>query len=255
VYLGYHPHLKREVAIKVLPAHLATDQNFRLRFQREARTVAGLSHPNIVHLYDFGDIDGVYYMVMEYLTGSDLGQTLQQRVRLPLDEALALTGDIAAALDYAHSQGVVHRDVKPSNVMMAQREGVMRAVLTDFGIARIVTGSTGITRTGMLGTLEYVAPEQIEESSAVDGRADIYALGVMLFQMVTGELPFKGENPAATVLAHLQKPAPNPRDIVPDLPDYVTGAILRALQKSPDMRFQTAHEFAEAVHASTLIPA
>ncbi len=255
VYRGRHLHLKREVAIKVLPAHLANDENFRLRFEREARTVAALQHPNVVQLYDFGDSDGVYYMVMEYLTGSDLAQMIREKGRLPLDETCALVSDIAAALDHAHALGVVHRDVKPSNVMMADRDGEMHAVLTDFGIARIVTGSTGITRTGMLGTLEYVAPEQIEESRQVDGRADVYALGIMVFQMLTGDVPFKGENPAATVLAHLQKPVPDPRQFVPDLPDSAVAAILRALAKSPEHRFQTAGEFVEALRVPEMTPA
>jgi predicted Ser/Thr protein kinase len=253
VYRGIHTRLGRVVAIKVLPAGLAGHADFRERFEREARAVAALRHTNIVQVYDFGDSEGMYYMVMEYIAGSDLAQVLMERGPLPLAQALPLLGDVAAALDYAHMQGLVHRDIKPSNVMIqtaaATGQG-QRAILTDFGIAKILAASNAATKTGMmLGTLDYMAPEQIRAAGEVDARADVYALGVMLFQMLTGRLPFTGENPGTVVLAHLSEPPPDPRTLLPALPDHVALAILRALAKEPAERYQTAGALAAALSA------
>lgn len=250
VYKGFQTGLKRPVAIKILPDQLAQETEFRVRFEREAKTVAALKHPNIVSVFDFGEADGKYYMVMEYIDGQDLGNHLKAVGRLPVDEARLLVQDIAAALDYAHSQGLVHRDVKPSNVMLQKAtitgatHATPRAILMDFGIAKIVGGNTGLTGTGMVGTLDYVAPEQIMSAREVDRRADIYALGVMVYQMFTGQLPFVGNNPARLVFAHLQQPAPDPRDVVPELPVPIAKAVLKALAKKPEDRFPTAGEFA-----------
>ncbi len=247
VYKGQHSTLGREVAIKTLPAAAAQDPEFRKRFEREARTIGALSHPNIVRLYDFGEVAGTYYMVMEYVQGGSLSGRMQQIGALPLAEARRLVGEIGGALDYAHGQGIVHRDVKPSNVMLQQQDGDWRPVLTDFGIARIMGGGTRITRTGIVGTFDYMAPEQIRDAQDVDGRADIYSLGVMLFQMLTGRLPFEAGHPAALLIAHLNQPAPNPRDLRPDIPELVADATLRALEKDPARRFQTAGELAAAL--------
>jgi serine/threonine-protein kinase len=245
VYHGVHIRLGRAVAIKVLPAGLAGLADFRERFEREARAVAALRHTNIVQVYDFGDAEGIYYMVMEYIAGSDLAQLLAERGRLPLAQALPIVRDVAAALDYAHAQGLVHRDVKPSNVMLCSKTAESKqkpeAILTDFGIAKILSHSSGATRTGaMIGTLDYMAPEQIRDAGEVDARADVYALGVMLFQMLTGRLPFSGASPGVVVLAHLSEPPPDPRMLLPELPDRVAHAILRALAKDPAERYQTA---------------
>lgn len=265
VYKGHHPRLDRTVAIKILPARLAVEADFRKRFEREARAVASLKHPNIVQVFDFGDVEGTYYMVMEYIRGQDLAQFIRERAPLDLTLVRALLCDLAGALDYAHSQGVVHRDVKPSNVLLEQRTSLggpagetsagaedssrpLRAVLTDFGIAKIFSGDTAATKTGILmGTLDYMSPEQIRSSGEVDHRADIYALGAMIYQMLTGQLPFKGENPGVIMFAHLQHPAPDPRLILPDLPSVVARAILRALSKDPAERFATAGELAQAI--------
>lgn len=248
VYRGRHTRLERIVAIKILPVSLAGEQDFRERFTREAQGVATLQHPNIVQVYDFGDLQNTYYMVMEFINGRDLGSFMRETGALPLKNSLNILKQIAAALDYAHARGIVHRDIKPSNVMVENEpipgSTYARAVLTDFGIAKLRSGDTGATKTGMLmGTLNYIAPEQIRSSGQVDGRADVYALGVMTYQLLTGKLPFEAENPGALMLAHLQTIAPDPRLLQPDLPAHTALALLRALEKDPTLRPATAGEF------------
>jgi serine/threonine-protein kinase len=253
VYKGFHPTLGRAVAIKILPPHLAEADDFRARFEREAQTVAGLRHSNIVHVFDFGVMDGTYYMVMEYIDGQDLTHYLRQHKRLTLDKARPLLRDVAMALDYAHTQGLVHRDIKPANIMLEAvtapcAESVChRAILMDFGVARVIASSSDLTKTGAIGTLDYMAPEQIVSAKEVDGRADIYALGIVAYQMLTGQLPFKTENAASLVFAHLQRPAPDARDLVPEIPESVAKAIQKALSKQPLERFQTASAFVTAL--------
>jgi hypothetical protein len=253
VYRGRHTRLDRTVAIKVLPASLATEADFRERFEREARAIAVLKHPNIVQVFDFGDCEGMYYMVMEYIAGKDLACRLRDTPKLPLFQTLQVMEGVAAALDYAHSQGLVHRDVKPSNVMLESLgfypdtgEEQVRAILTDFGIAKIVSGGGPSTKTGMMGTLDYMAPEQVRASAQIDGRADIYALGVMVYEMLAGRLPFEGDSPGQIMLAHLQQPAPDPRTFAPELPASVALALLKALAKNPEDRFPHAKDFIAA---------
>ncbi len=253
IYVGQHPTLDRTVAIKVLGRGTHDDEERRQRFLREARTIGQLKHPNIVTLHDFGEQDGQVYMVMEYIHGQSLSAILKERGRLPLSEALPLLRDVASALDYAHALGVIHRDIKPSNVMVepitVTGDGrTVRAVLMDFGVAKLAAVGTRLTQTGMMvGTLDYIAPEQIQGAAEVDARADVYSLGVMAYQMLTGEMPFKHSNPGALLMAHLLEPPPNPRTLLPEIPESAAEAIVQAMAKKPAERFASAGEFVAAL--------
>jgi tRNA A-37 threonylcarbamoyl transferase component Bud32 len=256
VYRAIDPATERTVAIKLLRAEQADVGEFRARFEREAQTVSALRHPNIIELLDFGVADddharGAHYMVMEYIDGVNLSDYLRDKGRLSLGETAVLLHDIAAALDYAHAQGVVHRDIKPSNVLLQPLNGSgLRPVLTDFGIAKMRGAGTAITQTGMVGTLDYISPEQIREARDVDGRTDLYSLGVMTYQLLTGRLPFQASNPAAVLIAHLQQPPPHPHEFVPDLPLTAVNALIQALAKEPEKRPASAGAFAQALHAN-----
>jgi tRNA A-37 threonylcarbamoyl transferase component Bud32 len=251
IYRGRHTRLDREVAIKVLPASLAEESDFRSRFESEAKAVAGLRHNNIVQVFDFGDIEGTYYMVMELVRGQDLDSMLDKSPALSAKNVLGIASQVADALDYAHKMNLIHRDIKPSNVMIEGSEHDLRAVLTDFGIAKIRARDTSATKTGVLmGTMNYIAPEQIRSAGEVDWRADIYSLGVMLFQLLTGQLPFQGENPGSVMVAHLQEPPPDPRQFSPDISPAAAAAILRALDKEPQNRQSTACELVDSVIAA-----
>ncbi|GIW06193.1 MAG: hypothetical protein KatS3mg060_0998 [Dehalococcoidia bacterium] len=238
--------LGRDVAIKVLPAYLAGDPEYLARFRREANAIAQLQHPNILPVFDFGEQDGLTYIVM-LLAPS--GQTLRERLGapVPLGTALQVMNQVGSALQYAHEQGIVHRDVKPSNVLMGERDW---ALLSDFGIARMVQGSTHLTRTGVgIGTPEYMSPEQ-GQGFAVDGRADQYSLAVILYQILTGQLPFVAETPVGTVIQHITKPVPPPRTLNPNIPPEVEAVLLRALSKDPNDRYPSVAEFVEALGAA-----
>jgi tRNA A-37 threonylcarbamoyl transferase component Bud32 len=243
VYSATSPTSRKAVAIKVLRAALAEDEQFRKRFMREAQVVSTLEHPNIVRMTDFGNEDDVYYIVMELLSGPDLNHLLREEGRLSLSKTVDLLSGVASALDYAHQNGLVHRDIKPSNVMLDSSTEPARSVLTDFGIAKISGAHTRITNTGMVGTFDYIAPEQIQASADVDGRADVYALGVMTYQMITGRLPFERPNTGALLLAHLNAPRPDAREIVRDLPRHVSFAIQQAMDKNANARYPTAGDF------------
>ncbi len=247
IYRADHPTLNRTVAIKVLLSNLAEDEQFRKRFMREAETLAGLAHPNIVKLFDYGEENDLYYMVMEYLDGVNLSTYLKQKGRLPLKDALLILKEVADALDYAHTFGLIHRDVKPSNVMLDSGQDSPRAVLTDFGIAKRSGAFTNITASAVLGTFDYIAPEQIQAAADVDRRADIYALGVMTYQFLTGALPFRRPGTGALLMAHMSAPPPDVSELVPTLPRHVAAAIQKAMAKRPAERFATAGEFVLAM--------
>lgn len=246
VYRAEQTTTQRLVAIKVLLSNLSADEQFRKRFQREAHTLADLEHPNIVRLYDYGEENGLYYMVMEFLNGMNLSSLLKMKGRFEPDEILPILQDVSRALDYAHQSGLVHRDVKPSNVMLDAFRANHRAVLTDFGIAKLSRALTNITSSEILGTFDYISPEQIE-SAKIDSRADIYSLGVMTYQLLTGTLPFRRSNTGATLLAHMTAPTPDIRDTLPEFPRRAALAIQKAMSKKAEGRYATAGEFIQAL--------
>ncbi len=244
VYKGYHANLDRYVAIKVLHAFLADDPEFKDRFLREAQNVARLKHPNIVQVYDF-DFDPEsesYYMVMELIEGPTLKDRLtemgNQGELLPYTESLRIVREAAGALAYAHSRNMIHRDVKPANLMLDHDE---RVVLTDFGIAKIVTGVQFTASGGMVGTPAYMAPEQ-GLGEAGDERSDLYSLGIILYQLLTGVLPYDGEAPLAIILKHLNAPMPSVRDHHPEYPEAVEHLVMRLMAKDVEDRYQSAND-------------
>jgi serine/threonine protein kinase len=254
VYRAHDPRLEREVAIKVLSAALAHEPGYLERFRREARAVAKLNHPNVVQVYDFGEQGDLTYLVMPLISGGTLREYLAHRQVLPLAEALSIIEQVASALQYAHERGLVHRDVKPANILMTS-EG--RALLSDFGIVRLVQkddNATTLTHMGaFVGSPEYAAPEMIV-GKPVDRRVDVYALGVILFQMLTGRLPFAGATPVALMMMQAQQPPPAPRSLNPDISPAVEAVILKALAKEPGERYQTAAELLTALRAAITGP-
>ncbi len=251
VYRAYQSGLDRYVAIKVMHSHLSEEGDFITRFQREAKAVASLRHPHIVQVFDFDVQDGVYFMVMEYIEG---GQTLKELLsqlasrgeHLPLRTVLDLTAKLADALDYAHQRGMIHRDLKPSNVLLTTPS---HPVLSDFGIARLV-GQTGLTGTGaMIGTPAYMSPEQGRGEQA-DERSDIYALGIILYEVLTGQPPYDADTPYGVILKHINDPLVPPRNLVSGLPEAAERVVLKCLAKSPEDRYQTAGELRSALEAA-----
>ncbi|MGC9393694.1 MAG: protein kinase domain-containing protein [Anaerolineae bacterium] len=254
VYKAYQPGLERYVAIKVLHPHLTGDENFVARFQREARAIATLEHPHIVHVHDFDTSNGITFIVMECLQGVTLKARLRElacrEAVLPLEETAAIVGALAAALDYAHAQGVIHRDIKPSNVLMTPNRG---PVLTDFSIARMVEATAITDSNSTLGTPAYMSPEQ-GQGEPGDARSDIYALGILLYQLCTGQVPFDADTPYAVILKHITAPLPSPRSLRPELSEAIERVIYKALAKDPADRYQTAGDLAGAFEAAVNAP-
>ena len=246
VYRARDIRLNRTVAIKVLPPELAYDPAIRTRFTREAQTSAQLSHAHIVPIYDVGEREGIAYFVMALVSGGNLAALLAREPRQPIDEVRRLLCEIADALAYAHVRGVIHRDVKPDNVLIDADSG--RAIVTDFGIARAIEAGTRLTITGnALGTPQYMSPEQAVGEREVDGRSDIYSLGVVAYQMLTGRLPFTGGNTMALLLKHVnERPLPIV-ELRPDAPKPLRDAIERALMKAPEDRWPTAASMRQAI--------
>jgi formylglycine-generating enzyme required for sulfatase activity/Tfp pilus assembly protein PilF/tRNA A-37 threonylcarbamoyl transferase component Bud32 len=241
---AYQPSMDRYVAIKILPRHFTEDESFVGRFSQEARTLARLEHPHILPVYDYGEQEGITYLVMRYVEAGTLKDLIAREGPIDVKEAARIVGQVADALDCGHSQGVIHRDIKPSNVLIDQYGNTF---LTDFGIAKLVAETAHFTATGaVIGTPAYMSPEQ-GMGDPVDARSDIYSLGVVLYQLVTGRVPFQAETPLAVLLKHLNAPLPPPRQIRPDLPAAVERVILKALAKSPDDRYQTVREFMAAL--------
>ncbi len=235
VYKAVDTLLDRTVAVKMLRAQYAGDEEFVNRFRQEAQSAARLSHPNIVNLYDVGMSDGEYYIVMEYVDGPTLKDLIRDRGPLPVHEALDITEQICDALAHAHDHRIIHRDVKPHNILITQRGQVK---VTDFGIARAVTGNT-ITHhndTSVLGSVHYFSPEQAR-GATVSAKSDIYSLGVVMYEMLTKKLPFSGDSPVSVALKHLRDHFVEPRELNPLIPQSVENIILRCLVKSPDLRY------------------
>ncbi|MBL0388830.1 Stk1 family PASTA domain-containing Ser/Thr kinase [Tumebacillus sp. ITR2] len=250
VYRALDTLLNRNVSIKVLRAQFSMDEDFVRRFRREAQAAASLSHPNVVNIYDVGVEGEDYYIVMEFVDGLTLKEIIQDRAPLPVAEAIDIGKQICAALGHAHENNIVHRDIKPHNILIG-KDG--RVKVTDFGIARAITSNT-ITQDGsVLGSVHYFSPEQAR-GGITDVKSDIYSLGVVLYEMVTGELPFSGETPISVALKHLQDHFVEPREINPSLPQSVENIILKSLAKDPLIRYQTAREMYRDLEKALLYP-
>lgn len=247
VYRAYHPQLDRYVAIKVLRSDLAEETEFLARFQREAHAVADLRHPNIVQVFDADAQDEIYYIVMELLEGDTL-KARQNTYRahgkcMPLGEVIHIMLDVLNGLGYAHEEGIIHRDIKPANILLNRRG---QAILSDFGIAQIVGGTQYTVSGALMGTLNYMAPEQGLENNC-DVRSDLYSLGIIYYEMLTGKPPFDADTPLAILMKHLNDPLPLPCQINPDIPIPFERVALKALAKKPEDRYQNATEMAKAL--------
>ena len=239
VYLATEAALERKVAIKVLPPDRGATQDSRDRFRREARTAAKLSHPNIVPLYTFGDVGGTLYFVMGYVRGESLAQRLKREGRLPVEESRRILIEIAEALDYAHKLGIIHRDIKPDNVLI--EEGTGRAMLMDFGVAKALGAGQTMTEIGsVLGTPQYMSPEQAQGKADIDHRSDLYSLGVMGYAMVAGRLPFDGPTAGDIMVQHITKEPPTLASLASGAPPEITSALTRCLVKNKELRWRDA---------------
>src|SRR3954447_23602924 len=249
VYRALHRPLKREVALKVIAPDVSRDAEFRMRFRRECEAAAAVQHAHVVAVYHAGEEDGRLYVTMRFVEGTDLSQLLAAEGRLEPARAVELLAQVAAGLEGAHRRGLVHRDVKPANVLI-DRTG--QALLTDFGVTKDLRADSQHTEAGsFLGTFDYAAPEQFTSDPA-DARTDVYALGGVLFHALTGRPPFPGENNGAKMFAHVELPPPSVSALVPEIPDALAGVVRKALAKRPDERFASAGEFARAAREALL---
>ena len=250
VYHAVQLSLGRPVALKLIAPHLAGEEGFRERFVRESRLAASIDHPHIVPVYGAGEADGVYYIAMRFVDGVNLRATIAGAGRLEPHRAARLVRQVADALDSAHGRGLVHRDVKPANILLSQHGGNEHAYLTDFGLTKREATASGLTASGeWVGTLDYVAPEQLR-GGEVDGRADVYSLGCVLYQCLTGEVPFPRDNELAKLWAHLSDPPPAVSELVPAVPPALSALVGRAMAKDPDERFVSAGELGGAAVAA-----
>ena len=246
VYKAYQPGMERYVALKVLPRNYADDAQFLARFQREAKLLAQLQHPHILPVFDFGQAEGYTYIVMPFIQSGTLTDQLKGSP-VPLARIRQIITQVGEALNYAHARGMIHRDIKPSNILIDESGNCL---LTDFGLARMVEDAVNLTSTGtIMGTPAYMSPEQ-GSGSKIDARSDIYSLGVVLFEMATGRVPYQAETPIAVVFKHVQDPLPPARSINPDLPEAVELVILKSLAKNPEDRYQTAADMVRAIQAA-----
>jgi len=247
VYRAYDPRFEREVAIKFLPPELIhSDPQFRMRFEREAKIIAKLEHPSIVPVYDVGEENNQPYFVMRYMSGLSLSERIKAHT-FTIQEAAKVIEQLAPGLDEAHSKGIVHRDLKPANILFTDKNVPL---ISDFGIAKFSQGDTtgNMTGSAIIGTPAYMAPEQAS-GDAIDGRADIYALGVILYEMVTGKQPYTADTPLGLAIKHVTEPVPRILEANPTLPGWMEKVISTAMAKNPDDRFYTAVELVETIKA------
>lgn len=248
VYLARNTMLGTDVALKVLNPTLAQDDKFIRRFQEEARQAALLQHPNIVRIIDFEEANGRFFITMDYVPGTDLQKHLQKETLLPLEQIVDILQQMGDALDYAHSKGLIHRDVKPSNILLGA-DGVVK--LTDFGIVRAAEGTRLTTSGAMMGTAVYMSPEQTR-GIELDGRSDLYSLGVVAYELATGLVPFSGETPVTVGYKHVQEPPQMPSSLNPRASGAIEVVLLKALAKDPDDRYQTGKELAAAMKTAVV---
>lgn len=256
VYLGFDHHLRRYVTIKTIARPLRTDPDYVRRFAYEAQAIARLDHPHIVQVYRYGEAEGLLYMAMKYVEGASLAERLEGHRReqtfMEVEEALRIANELLQALDYAHERGIIHRDVKPSNILLDQQG---RVVLTDFGLSLLTDEET---QGDVFGTPHYIAPEQVLSSADVVPESDLYAVGVILYQMFTNQLPFDGGNAAQVAELRLYQPPPSPRSVRPDIPSAVAAVILKALARDPQDRYPSGAALAdalwEAAEATWILP-
>ncbi|GAB4581190.1 MAG: hypothetical protein Fur0022_39370 [Anaerolineales bacterium] len=245
VYYARDPFVDRYVAIKILPRALVHDAESRARFEREARIIAAIEHPAIVPIYDYGEEDGQPYLVMRFMKGGSLGRRLHSRI-FSLAEAQQIISRVAPAIDKVHQLGIVHRDLKPDNILFDEDD---HPYIADFGIAKLAEASASISGDKLVGTLYYASPEHLQKGNALNALSDIYALGVILFEMLTGDVPFKGEVTTQLIKAILMDPVPRASEFNPSLPTAIDVLIERAMSKNPKYRHQNALEFAQALEA------
>jgi serine/threonine-protein kinase len=243
VYKGLDNLLNRNVTIKVLRPEYVNDQDFVRRFRREAQAAASLSHPNIVSIYDVGYEDGIHYIVMEFIKGLSLKEQISEMGYLPVKMAVDYACQIAHALEHAHRHGIIHRDVKPHNILITD-DG--RVKVTDFGIAQAVTAATVTYNGAILGSVHYFSPEQASGGHTGE-KSDLYSLGVVLYEMLTGRVPYNGDSPVSIAVKHIQEPFPDPMEVNEDIPVSVQQIISRAVEKDPDKRYLSAREMSEAL--------
>jgi Protein kinase domain len=250
LYIAVEPGLDRRVALKLIAPEAAAEEVFAKRFAEESRIAASIEHPNVVPIYAAGEEGGVPFIAMRYVSGSDLSRRIAREGRLEPAQAAALIAQVGSGLDAIHAAGLVHRDVKPANVLLSGGEGAEHAYITDFGVARNVATESGLTQTGrFVGTLDYVAPEQISGGQA-DARVDVYALGCLLFKLLTGEVPFPRDGEAARLYAHLNDPPPASSLYAPKVPMALDDVLIRAMSKQPDDRYPSAGDLGRAAEAA-----
>jgi len=243
VYLAFDPFVKREVAIKLLPSNLTHDLTFRERFEREAQTVAALEYPAIVPVYDFGEEAGQPYLVMRYMPGGSLSQKIEVGP-LSLNEVSRIFTRLSGALDHVHAQGIIHRDLKPANILF---DTYNNAYLSDFGIAHIAAGNAAQTGEKMVGTPAYMSPEQARGDKTLDGSSDIYSMGAILFEALTGKQPYQATTPMGVAVKHITEPIPQLKDVSTDIPSQCQDVIDKAMAKDINQRYKSAAHMAQAL--------